>query len=207
MTTAAKIISVIFHPIFLVTYLLTLFAFYFPAGLDPLSSEMYFDFILTLSGITFLMPVIIISLFKMFGTVQSVTMVKRKERIMPFFFMAVIYTGIIFMLSSQQRISLDDNLLKFLIITDALVLVSFITTLIFKVSVHSLAVWGVIGILLPLNKISEDGSLFYPLMISFIVAGLVMASRLRLQVHSSREVWSGAILGIVTSYTAMMILF
>lgn len=191
----------------MVTYLLTVFALYFPSALDPLNTEMHFDFILTISGITFLMPAILISLFKMFGTVKSVHMVERKERIMPFFFMAIMYTAIIFMLSSQQRISLDDNLLKFLIITDALVLVSFITTLFFKVSVHSLSIWGVIGILLPLNKISEDGALFYPLVMAFVVAGLVMSSRLKLKVHSSREVWSGAILGIVTSYTAMLFLF
>jgi len=204
-TTAAKIISVIFHPLFMVTYLLTVFAFYFPSGLDPLHSEMYFDFILTLSGITLLMPALLIGLFKMFGTVQNVTMMTRKERIMPFFFMAIMYTAIIFMLSSQQRISLDDNLLKFLIITDALVLVSFITTLFYKVSVHCIAVWGIIGILLPLNKISEDGALFYPLLFSFIIAGLVMSSRLKLQVHTSQEVWSGTILGIVTSYIAMVV--
>lgn len=153
------------------------------------------------------MPAIVIGLFKIFGTVQSVTMVNRKERIVPFFFMAIIYTGIIFMLSSQHRISIHDNLLKFLIITDILVLVSFLTTLLYKVSVHSLAVWGVVGILLMLNKITEDGRLFYPMLASLIVAGLVMSSRLKLHVHTSREVWLGAVLGIVTSYSAMFILF
>lgn len=207
MTTAAKIISIVFHPLFMVTWLFTVFAFYFPSGLDPISSEVYFDFIIRITGVTFLMPAVIIGLFKIFGTVQSVTLVNRKERIAPFFFMAVIYTGIIFMLSSQQRISVHDNLLKFLIITDALVLVSFLTTLFYKVSIHSLAIWGVVGILLCLNKIAEDGRLFYPLLVSLVIAGLVMSSRLKLHVHTVREVWLGAVLGIVTSYSAMIVLF
>ena len=207
MTTAAKIISILFHPLFMVTWLFTVFALYFPPGLDPLNSEVYFDFIIRITGVTFLMPALIIGLFKLTGSVKSVTMVNRKERITPFFFMAVIYTGIIFMLASQQRISIHDNLLKFLIITDALVLVSFFVTLFYKVSIHSLAIWGVVGILLPLNKVVEDGSLFYPLIASLILAGIVMSARLKLSVHSPREVWLGAVLGMVTSYVGMLVLF
>lgn len=191
----------------MVTYLLTLFAFYFPAGLDPLHSAIFFDFIIRFSGVTLMIPLVVLGLLRILGSVQSITLVKRKERIIPFFFMSVMYTAIIIMLATQQRISLHDNLLKFLIITDALVIVSFLTTLFYKVSVHSLATWGFVGILLPLGRMSEDGALFYPVLISILVAGLVMSSRLTLQVHTVREVWLGAVLGIGVSFFGMTILF
>jgi membrane-associated phospholipid phosphatase len=102
---------------------------------------------------------------------------------------------------------MQDNLLKILIIIDALVLISAVATLFLKVSVHSLGMCGMIGILLPLNKISEDGALFYPTIVAVLLAGIVMSSRLQLNAHTPTEVGVGGALGFATSFVMMYALF
>ena len=134
-------------------------------------------------------------------------MEQREERIIPFSFIAILYSVLTYLFYSRTRIGLNDNLLKFLIIIDALVIVATLVTIFYKVSVHSLAIWGLIGILLPLNKVSEDGALLYPTLVSIVVAGLVMTARLQLNSHTPREVMVGGMLGFAVSFGAMITLF
>ena len=92
-------------------------------------------------------------------------------------------------------------------ILDALILVSTITTLFYKASIHSLAMWGLVGMLIALNAVTEDGSLFYPLIGAIVLTGVVMSARLQLQAHTLREIIVGSVLGLVTSVVGVMILF
>lgn len=131
----------------------------------------------------------------------------RQERILPFAFIAILYIVVTYLFYTRTRIDLNDNLLKFLVIIDALVLVAAIVTFVYKVSVHSMGMCGMIGILLPLNKISEDGALFYPTIAVIVLAGLVMSARLQLNSHTPREVMIGGVLGFTTSFVMMLILF
>jgi membrane-associated phospholipid phosphatase len=87
------------------------------------------------------------------------------------------------------------------------VVLATLVTIFYKISVHSMAIWGLIGILFPLNKVSEDGALFYPTIIAIILAGVIMAARLQLQVHSPREMMVGGVLGFGATFISMIILF
>jgi hypothetical protein len=131
----------------------------------------------------------------------------RRERIYPFFFTSLFYLIVTYLFYSKTRIGLDDNLLKILMIVDALVVVSAVITLFYKISVHSLAVCGILGILLPLNRVAVDSSLFYPTLTVVVIAGAVMSSRLQLNAHSIREVLVGAVVGITTGLCGMIYLF
>lgn len=184
-----------------------LFAFSLPAGLDPLKEEGHFNFILLIFCVTFLLPALNIGIFKTFGSIKSLAMEERQERIIPFSFIAILYTVVTYLFYSRTRVSLNDNLLKFFIIIDILVIIATLITLFYKVSVHSMSIWGFIGILLPLNKLSEDGALFYPTLAAIVIAGFVMMARLQLNAHTPREVMVGSMVGFVTSFAAMIIMF
>jgi PAP2 superfamily len=99
------------------------------------------------------------------------------------------------------------GVLKLMLIITALVLSSAILTVFYKVSIHSAAIWGLIGILLPLNKASEEGMLLVPTLIAVVTAGLVMSSRLQLNAHFPREVLVGALLGFAIGFTGIAVLF
>jgi hypothetical protein len=203
----ARIVSIIFHPLLLATYLFTVLAFVFPVALDPLKEEGHLNFIFLIFCVTFLFPALNVGIFKTFGSIKTLAMQDRQERIIPFSFITILYIVITYLFYTKTRIGLNDNLLKFLIVIDALVLVATVTTYFYKVSVHSVGICGLIGILLPLNKISEDGALFYPTIGTIILAGIIMSARLQLNAHTPREVMVGAMLGFTTSFVLMFFLF
>lgn len=207
MNLLARIVSVLFHPLLLATYMFALFSLSFPAGLDPLKEDGYWNFVFLIFCVTFLLPALNIGIFRTFGSIKSLAMEERQERIIPFSFIAILYGVLTYLFYSRTRIGLNDNLLKFLIIIDVLVIVATLVTVFYKVSVHSMAIWGLIGILLPLNKVSEDGALLFPTIVAIVLAGLVMTARLQLDAHTPREVMIGGVLGFGISFAAMIFMF
>lgn len=203
----ARIISVLFHPLLLATYLFGLLALVFPIALDPLKEEGRLNFIFLIFCVTFIFPALNVGIFRTFGSIRTLSMVDRHERIIPFSFVTILYIVVTYLFYSRTRIGVEDNLLKFLIIIDALALVGTVVTYFYKVSIHSIAVCGLIGILLPLNKISEQNALFYPTLATIVLAGAVMSARLQLNVHTPREVMVGGILGFSTSFILMFFFF
>jgi hypothetical protein len=203
----ARIISFVFHPLLMATYLLILLALTLPAALDPLKPQGYWTFIILIFIVTFVLPVFNLAIFRVFGTIDSFTLVERKQRIIPFLFICIIYISITYVFYSKYRFSLNDNLLKLMIIMDLLVLVATLFTFFFKVSVHSMGIWGLVGITLLLTKISEVNTLFYVTVGLILLAGVIMSSRLKLDVHTPREVMWGSVLGLATSLAGMLLLF
>ncbi|MBX2967565.1 MAG: hypothetical protein KF845_15590 [Cyclobacteriaceae bacterium] len=206
-TVLARIISIVFHPLLITTYLFALLAFMFPASLYPITPGSRNSFIVSVFLITFLLPVINIWLFKLLGVVKSMTMEDRADRVKPFLLITVIYGVLTWMLYARSNFSIGDNLFNLLLIIDALILFSFIITLFYKASVHSIGIWGAIGILLPLNRVIEDHSIFIATLVALVLAGLVMSARLQLNAHTPREVLVGALAGFSIGFFGMLILF
>jgi hypothetical protein len=205
--TAARIISFVFHPLFLTTYLFAGFAFILPSAWSPVSLENFQKMMLLLFMVTFLLPAINIYLFKLLGNISSLQMHNRRERILPFIFISLVYCGVTYMIMVKTGIDATDNFLKFMIIVDALVVVGTVITFFYKVSVHSLATTGLVGIFLPLNNFSEEIYVFYATLGIIVVAGVVMSARLQLHAHTLREVLIGGALGLATGFAGMVILF
>lgn len=207
MNSLARILSFVLHPLLLATYLITLFSFLFPSAIYPIKAESRFSFLMLLFILTFLLPVINIVFFKFLGVISSFTMQHRKERIKPFLLIVLLYAVFTYLLYSKTRLTIGDNLFNLILIIDALVLAAFLITLFYKGSIHSLGIWGVVGMLLPLNKVVEDGSLFIPTLVSLVLAGIVMSSRLQLNAHTPREVLVGSLAGFLIGFFGMLILF
>ena len=207
MNTAAKIISFVFHPLLFATYMFLLFWMTFPIAFDPIKEDGTLRFIFLLFCVTFILPVLMLSLLRTLGFVESFTMPERRHRIIPFTLISVFYTAITYVFYDRVEVSLNDNFLKFLIIINLLVLTSTLATFFYKVSIHSAGIWGLIGILLPLNKIADAGTLFFPMIVSLLLAGIIMSARLYLNVHKLSEVLLGALVGFSTSFLTMHFLF
>ncbi len=92
-----------------------------------------------------------------------------------------------------------------MVIVSALVIVATGITLFYKVSVHSLALGGLIGILLPLIKFSS--ALLWPTASVITISGLVISSRLFLGAHTPRETFVGSMAGFLIGYGGMMVMF
>ncbi len=203
----ARIISVAFHPLFIPTYFFFLLSMAVPALLEPIAPPLQPEFLLFLFLVTCLVPLLNIGIFKTFGSVRSFAMPTRRERLLPFVLISVIYVAVTYMFHQHAGMNMNDSFMKFMVVIDMLVVAATLATFFFKVSVHSVTIWGLVGILVPLNRITEVNSIFYPTIGVILLAGFIMGARLEMGAHSFREVTWGAILGLATGVCGMWIVF
>jgi len=181
-----------------------LLGYYFPSLL-MIAPENFKIILAFVFCFTFLLPAVNMLMFKLFGTISSYTLETRRERIIPFLAISLIYVVTTFLFYNKLRFSQNFNHL--ILLVTVLVVVSAALTLLYKVSVHSLSVWGVIGIILPLNKALEQTYLLWPTTIALVIAGLVMASRLYLNSHTPRQVLVGSLVGFSIGFLGIIFLF
>lgn len=203
----ARVVSFVFHPLLMATYLFSLLLFLFPVALLPIQATLQPWFVLFIFAVSFLLPGLAIGIFKMRGSVKTLTMYNRRERIVPFFYISVHYLAFTYLFYANLHFGLNDHVFKFMLIMDGLVFISTIITCFYKLSIHSVAICGLLGILLPLNKVSEQGQLLVPTVAIILVAGLVMSSRLKLNAHTPREILVGSLTGLATGFFGMVVLF
>lgn len=207
MNVPARIISYVFHPLLMGTYLFLIMALLLPAALYPINAGSQLLFVGIYFVMSFLLPVLMISMMKVFGSVKSLAMENRRERVFPFFMILVLYATFTYMLTYQNRIGLEDNIFRFILIIDALVFVSFLITLFYKVSVHAVGIAGLAGILLPLNQQSDNQLLFWVTIGVVVLAGVVMSARLQLNAHTPRQILVGGLAGLLIGFFGVILLF
>jgi membrane-associated phospholipid phosphatase len=200
----AKFISVVLHPLLLTTYLVIVLSYYFPSML-MIRKENRMIIIGLVFVFTFVLPAVNLVMLRAFGTIQSLTLQSRKERILPFVFISLLYLLVTFLF--YFKLPFSANFKKLMMIISALVVVSLLITFFYKISIHSIAMGGGIGILLPLNQVTEQISLLWPTAFTILATGLVMSSRLLLDAHTPREVMYGSVVGFVVGFFGMIILF
>jgi len=205
--TLARVISIVFHPLLLTTYLFALLSFAFPSALFPFTTASRWWLISFIFVLTVLLPAINIFFLRALNTISSWTMEDRRERIRPFFLITIIYCLVTYVFSVKTRLSTSDSMFKLFLIIDCLVIAATVITFMYKISIHSLGISGIAGILIPLNWTAEDNALFIPTIIVIVLAGIVMSSRLQLHSHTTREVWVGGLTGFVMGFSGMLLLF
>lgn len=204
MKLAARIISFIFHPLLFPTYLVFVLAWFIPRFLlIPATATMKFAALVF--AMTFVLPAANLLMFKAFGTIPSLEMLNRRERLLPFTLITIVYGVVAAMFF--YKVSVNINFNKVMLIEVALGLVATLATFYDKVSIHSMAICGALGIFVPLNKAVDDGSLLLPTAVLLVIAGAIMSARLYLNAHTPRQVLYGAFLGFTVAFTGMLLLF
>lgn len=202
MKGAAKVISAVFHPLLMTTYLFLLLTYFLPVILQPAQPSPWI--ILLIFVTTFALPAVNFLMLRLTGSIRDLTMPHRHQRILPFIFISAIYVFVTVMFYWKFPI---PNLLRLMMIVSTMVVFATVVTFFYKISVHSLAMWGAVGMMLPMNKVSEVGSLLIPTVIVIVFAGLVMSARLALDAHTPREVLVGSTSGFAIGFFGMIILF
>ena len=202
MKTAAKIISFVFHPLLLATYLVLVLGIFFPAML-MLNLKQLLLAALFVFAFTFFVPAINLLLFRLLGSISSLQLESREERRQPFVFISIMYMVIAYLFYAKLPFNINFN--KLMMIIAVLVVTATVITFFIKVSVHSLAMGGWVGILLPLLRFSP--SLLWPAAVIIALSGLVISSRLILNAHTLREAVIGGIAGLIVGYGGMILLF
>lgn len=198
----AKVFSAAFHPLMMTTYLFLLLTYYLPVILQPARPS--FWIILLIFITTFALPAVNFLLLRLTGSINDLSMPHRHQRILPFIFISTIYVFVTVMFYWKFPI---PNVLRLMMIVSAMVVFATVVTFFYKLSVHSLAICGIVGMMLPMNKVSDMNSLLIPTTIVIVIAGIVMSSRLALNAHTPREILIGSVSGFTIGFFGTIILF
>ena len=220
MKVAAQIISVIAHPLLMLTYMLLLLLLVNPYlfGVNSIGDLESKKLILSVFFSSFLLPAIAIFLMLKLELISSIDMRDKKDRIGPF-----IVTVIFYMWVFQNVLKNNDMPTAFLIAvlgTTIGLCLCFFINLFFKISLHATGIGGYIGMVLIIMWLYSYGtfdmwlpfigscsiSINLVLIVSLLIAGLIGTARLGLGAHTSRELYAGFALGLICQYVALKIL-
>lgn len=199
----AQLLSVLFHPLLMPTYIFALILYYLPASLLSLPQQSRWLVLSLIFFTTFLIPGIGAYAMVRAGQLDSMEMEKREQRSSPLLFTGLCYGTTAYLLRSQSGF---DAIFYFVMgIMAASVFLTYIISFFWKVSAHAIGLGGSLGLLLVLGKLAPDAFLILPIAVTMLLAGAVLSARLALHVHTPAQVYTGFFCGFILSVTASFI--
>jgi len=190
----SKFISYFFHPINFPIIGTILFFLFIPKFI--FKPQEYTILVVIFIG-TYIFPIVLLWLLKRFGMINSYHMVTIEERKFP----TLLFISISFIIGNWLYKSLIVDILSLLFFGYGLSLIctSLFLYLKLKISLHTLAISGLIGFLIYFSYFYKINLI--PIMaLLFVLGGLVATARLRLQAHQLNEVILGCVVGFGSQF-------
>ncbi len=188
--TLAKIISVVFHPLFMPLYgLAIIYTAPTIMGFLPVAAKKLLFMIIFMNNVV--LPVVMLPLLKNRNLISSYSIDERNERIVPLVAVAILYTITSYII---LRIHLPSFLKSFIFASTILVFVITIINLWWKISIHAVGAGSLVAVVAVLSAemlVPLSGYLIS----SIIIGGLVLFARLQLNAHNPAQVWTGFFTG------------
>jgi len=196
----AWVISFVFHPLLMPTYLNGL-VFKYCTDLVPLTRDAKIQILFFIFISTYLVPSLATGLLWVSGVISSIGLEKRSERIIPLVVTGLVYTGVSYVFLDYLQMA---RLLGLLMggVALAVIITAFITNY-WKISSHMVGIGGLLGFVISVIPKSNNISLEGPLIGIILASGGIASSRLLLGAHGIWQIISGFILGIVVSWAAV----
>ena len=193
------------HPLLMTSVIMAVILYFSPELIGSVSIESRYQIIGLFFILTFIMPVLNITILRFSSNISSFTLEDRKERFLPYLFTAIFYGTTAWFILFHFEMGLYITVIFLSVF--AVLLLSMIINFFWKISVHGAGVWGAVGIFLALNMKSPDNALFWPLFIIILLAGAVSSSRLYLGAHTPLQVYMGGLLGFIVCFFPVYINF
>jgi len=196
----ARFLSIVFHPLFIVSYTMAFLIFVHPAvfiGLDYRTKVLRIIHIILLTAFMPLFAIFIMSRLKLF--LHSVRVNSAKERIVPY-----LITMIFYWWPWNVFRNLPDSppvATKFLLGSFLAICAAFFCNIFFKISIHATAAGGLLMFFLLFSFNDTYASGLY-LSIAILVAGMICTARFIASDHSSFDIYSGLFAGMLSQLIA-----
>ncbi len=196
-----KIISILFHPLLVPFYgLAIILSADTPFGILPFHVKRLLYIIILINNV--LLPLSLLPFLMHMNFISSWSLNERDERTIP-----LIITTILYATSSYIffRFPVPGFLKVFLITIFCISLILTLVNLKWKISLHASGMGAIMGLIMILS-FRMYSSLFWYFIFAASIAGFVLSARLRLGIHSPRQVWYGLSAGYVLS-TFLLLFF
>ncbi|MCI4648260.1 MULTISPECIES: hypothetical protein [Phaeodactylibacter] len=217
----AQVISVLFHPLLIVTYMLVLLLLINPYlfGVYSIGDKFSKLLILQVFLSTFFIPGFAVAMLRFTGLVSSLEMKTKQERIGPYVITGMFY---IWMFRNFLGNAQVPNAFSAFLLGAAIGLfIAFFINIFSKISAHAVGMGGLLGmVVITLLLFSHDTflinlgaigvyevSMYWVLMLTVLLAGLVGTCRLILQAHEPTDLYGGYLVGFVSQFIALRFMF
>jgi hypothetical protein len=192
----ARIISIVFHPLLIPTYIISLLLSLkvFFALVIPFEAKWKIAVLVLITSAIF--PLITLYGMYRFRMISSLLLKNRDERLYPY-----IATCLFFSLSTYMiwQISISPVYYYALLGASILAVFTLLINIYWKISAHAISMGGVLGILVGLHTLLYI-DLTWLIALSILISGLVGFARLRSGSHSQAQIYSAYLLGFLTTF-------
>jgi hypothetical protein len=196
----ARVISVIFHPLLMPVYgMAIIFSAPTLYGYIPFAVKKVLLLIVLVNNV--LLPLSILPFFLYWNIISTWTISDRRERIIPLILTTILYSLSTFIIF---RLPVPAFLKSYILAASSLSLLVTIINFWWKISLHSVGAGALIAIVLILSFKMYTPLLWY-LIPAIIAGGLLLTSRLQLNLHNPLQVSFGLLIGLFGLSFIMML--
>lgn len=194
----ANLVSYVFHPLFMPVIMSVVLYRLAASNLAGITLKVYSFKVISIFVSTLLLPLVTVLLLKGLGLLKSLKMPDPKDRIIPLI-VTMTFTFWVYLVFKNVK---EPLILRSFMLGNFLgVTALFLATIFYKVSMHTAAAGGVLGLMLVL-MIMSPVSMFIPVLIAIIIAGIIGTARMLLGAHTPFEIWAGYLLGLAAQVGA-----
>jgi hypothetical protein len=196
----SRIVSIVFHPLFIGVYLSAFLFFIHPTYFLGFTDKAKLLKLLTIINNNVFFPLLVVALLRGLGFSKSVQLKEQKERIIPYIAAITFYFWTYYVFRSQP-----ENPTILVLMCRGMFMASSIALIAnnyFKISMHAIACGGMLGLFI---LTIQDGTLSsgIPMMLSFFITGLVLTARKISSDHTWFDLLSGLIVGLLSQLTGL----
>jgi len=215
----SRLVSSLFHPIFILNYVLILLFLVNPYLFGIQDSTQKGLLFISVFLLSVFFPLFTILVMKLVGFIDSLEIKDRKERVMPLIITGVFYLWLF--VNIRQNSIVPSAFSIFVLGATIALFIAFFINNFSKISLHTVGMGGLVAMVflirtyfsykvfsfnfgpLGVYSISLDLILF----LSIIFAGLVGTSRLHLNAHRRQDVYMGYLVGVLAQVIAFRFLY
>ena len=201
LVVAARVLSFVFHPLFIPVYIIWFLLYYtgvFPGITGQDKGLLLLRFLVMYT----VFPLMTVIIAKGLGFVKTIYMRDAKDRIIPYIACGVYYFWMWWVLKNQPEFPRELVMLSlaiFIASSGGLIANSFI-----KVSMHGMSIGVMITFILLISFRTDENMGFY-ISVAILVAGVVCTARLINSDHRPKEVYLGLLIGVLAQIIAFIV--
>ncbi len=220
MRLLAKSVSVIFHPLLILTYMLVILMSVDPYafGVNHISEPLTRQLLLQVFLSTFFIPAVAVGMFAALGMVTSIELPQRHDRIGPYIITGVFYLWMFRNFLDSQLV--PQPFAAFTLGATIGLFLAFLINNFSKISAHAVGMGGLTGMVLitmttfdyqwlmvqlPFGATVHLNLMFLFLLV-VLMTGIVGTCRLFLKAHVPQDIYGGYLIGFASQLIAWRIL-
>lgn len=200
LTITSKIISYLFHPLFVGVMMAAYLIFLHPVYFHEMDAKSRMMKLLVVINNNVFFPLLVVALLRALGFSSSVLLKTQKERIVPYIASITFFFWTYYVFRNQTEVSVVlVNMCRGMFFATA---VALILNNYFKISMHGIAVGGLTGLMMVILIKGELPSFLHLLAALLIMVAVAWARKVASD-HRWFDIVTGILLGMITQLLAL----